>query len=398
MIQMIGIKSCCPIEIREKLSIMVYKEKDALKSMMKVSKGAVIINTCNRTEIYLNSNNEDDIEIESIFKLLEWDQKYIEHVFKITGYNAVKHLMEVCSGFHSKILGEDQILGQVKRSYRVSLECNTIGNSLQRLFQMSIACGKKFRSEAKLYKIPVSSASIVAKEIIKENKKNIMLIGFGEVGKRIYKYINSFEFSKLFIVVRELNKIALNDPRVKIISYNEKNEFIKDIDIIVSCTSAPHIVIYKDEVKDKPITIFDLSIPRDVDPKIEGLDYIKLYNIDDISKMDKSNKDKRKIQMEKCRYIIEDHIKEFMNWKKLRELAPLFKEITKSSNNVYEERLKSYNRKKYTKNNEELVEVLLKSTSEYYVHRAMEILKEEKLKGSDSQCQEIIEKIFLLKN
>lgn len=398
MIQMIGIKSCCPIEIREKLSIVVYKEKDALKNMMKVSKESVIINTCNRTEIYLNSNNEDDIEIESVFKLLEWDEKYIGHVFKITGCNAVKHLMEVCSGFHSRILGEDQILGQVKRSYRVSLECNTIRNSLQRLFQMAIACGKKFRSEAKLYKIPVSSASIVAKEIIKENKKDIMLIGFGEVGKRIYKYINNFEFSKLFIVVREPNKISLNNPRVKVISYSEKNEFIKDIDIIVSCTSAPHVVIYKDEVKDRPLTIFDLSIPRDVDPKIEGLDYIKLYNIDDISKMDKCNKDKRKTQMEKCRYIIENHIKEFMNWEKLRELAPFFKEISDLSNNIYKERLKSYNRKKHTKNNEELVDVLLKSTSDYYLHRAMEILKEEKLKGSERQCQEIIEKIFLLKN
>lgn len=398
MIQMIGIKSCCPIEIREKLSIVVYKEKDALKNMMKVSKESVIINTCNRTEIYLNSNNEDDIEIESVFKLLEWDEKYIGHVFKITGCNAVKHLMEVCSGFHSRILGEDQILGQVKRSYRVSLECNTIKNSLQRLFQMAIACGKKFRSEAKLYKIPVSSASIVAKEIIKENKKDIMLIGFGEVGKRIYKYINNFEFSKLFIVVREPNKISLNNPRVKVISYSEKNEFIKDIDIIVSCTSAPHVVIYKDEVKDRPLTIFDLSIPRDVDPKIEGLDYIKLYNIDDISKMDKCNKDKRKTQMEKCRYIIENHIKEFMNWEKLRELAPFFKEISDLSNNIYKERLKSYNRKKHTKNNEELVDVLLKSTSDYYLHRAMEILKEEKLKGSERQCQEIIEKIFLLKN
>ncbi len=398
MIQMIGIKSCCPIEIREKLSIVVYKEKDALKNMMKVSKESVIINTCNRTEIYLNSNNEDDIEIESVFKLLEWDEKYIGYVFKITGCNAVKHLMEVCSGFHSRILGEDQILGQVKRSYRVSLECNTIRNSLQRLFQMAIACGKKFRSEAKLYKIPVSSASIVAKEIIKENKKDIMLIGFGEVGKRIYKYINNFEFSKLFIVVREPNKISLNDPRVKVISYSEKNEFIKDIDIIVSCTSAPHVVIYKDEVKDRPLTIFDLSIPRDVDPKIEALDYIKLYNIDDISKMDKCNKDKRKTQMEKCRYIIENHIKEFMNWEKLRELAPFFKEISDLSNNIYKERLKSYNRKKHTKNNEELVDVLLKSTSDYYLHRAMEILKEEKLKGSERQCQEIIEKIFLLKN
>ncbi|SUY46908.1 glutamyl-tRNA reductase [Clostridium putrefaciens] len=398
MIQMIGIKGCCPIEIREKLSIMVYKEKDALENMMKVSKEAVIINTCNRTEIYLNSNNEDEIEIESIFNLLEWDERYIEHVFKINGYNSVKHLMEVCSGFHSKILGEDQILGQVKRSYRVSLECNTIRNSLQRLFQTAIACGKRFRSEAKLYKIPVSSASIVAKEIIKENKKHIMLIGFGEVGKRIYKYINNFEFSKLLIVVREPNKVYLNDPRVKVISYSEKNEFIKDIDIIVSCTSAPHIVIYKDEVKDIPITIFDLSIPRDVDPKIEALDYIKLYNIDDISKMDKYNKDKRKTQMEDCRYIIEDHIKEYMNWERLRGLAPLFKEISSSSDNIYKERLKSYNRKKYTKDNEELVEVLLKSTSDYYLHRAMEILKEEKLKGSERQCQAIIEKIFLLKN
>ena len=395
MIQLIGIKSCCPIEIREQLSITPSREKDVLQDMMKISKEAVIINTCNRTEIYVNCSDDKEIKIEEVFNLLNWNKEYIKYIFTARDYGVVKHLMEVCSGFHSKILGEDQILGQAKKAYKMALECNTIGNHLQRLFQMAIACGKEFRYKAQLYKIPVSSSSIVAKEIIRENKKKIMMIGFGEVGKLVYKYLSSFDFTDLYLVVRDPKKIVLNDPRVKVISYNEKNQFIKDVEIIISCTSAPHIIIYKEEVENHPLVIFDLSLPRDVDSEIEKLEYIKLYHIDDIGKMDKSNREKRKVQMEKNRYIIEKHIDEFLQWESLRELAPLFHKMSKQGERIHNRRFDSYNRKKYTKDNEMLVKTMLKSTSDYYLHRAMEVLKEEKLKGSEKQCQEIIERIFL---
>ncbi len=207
MLGLIGVRKNVDINIREKLAISLSKQSKALRELNKLYEEVVIISTCNRTEIYISGCLGIEKEIKNIFELLDWDTSLLEYTFHLEGINVAKHLLEVACGFHSKILGEDQILGQVKQAYELSLEHNAIHTKLLRLFEEAISCGKKFRTESKLYEIPVSSSSIAVNEAEYFDAKSIMVIGYGTIGSLVVKYALGSKFERIFIVVRNKDKV-----------------------------------------------------------------------------------------------------------------------------------------------------------------------------------------------
>ncbi len=143
MIQLIGIKSECDIDIRQKFSIVSSSLEEKLKKLNKFVDSSLILSTCNRTEVYVDSDIQGKKLINMIFAELGWNLELTNYIFYVKDITAVKHLLEVSCGFHSKILGEDQILGQIKDSYLSGLKARTIKGRLQRLFQYAITCGKE---------------------------------------------------------------------------------------------------------------------------------------------------------------------------------------------------------------------------------------------------------------
>ncbi len=394
MIQLIGLRSNIEVSIREKLSIIEKHNKEYLRKLLSICEEAVIISTCNRTEIYFKSKVYDENIVEKIFKVLKWDLELIKCTFYLKDRDVVRHLMEVACGFHSKILGEDQILGQVKTAYQSSLEIKGVNKELQRLFHLAITCGKEFKVKSELYKIPVSSSSIVIKESRKRGIRNFMILGYGDVGSLTAKYILSDDLDSLYIAVRNINSVLIADSRVKVISFEERKKYYKNIECIISCTSAPGSVVVKEELPDKELLVFDLSVPRDVHQSVYTMDNIQVYDIDKISTIDDENRIKRKKIMIKNRYIIEKYIKDFYKWKELRKITPYIKRLKKYGEEIYKDRYITFKNKKTTKDTEVLAEMLLKSTSDAYINRAIEVLKEEQLKGRAQECLSILERIF----
>lgn len=400
MIQLLGIKKNTGVEIREKLTLSPKKKREYTKKLLQYFDEVVILSTCNRTEIYYNGSLKGEESVKRIFEVLEWDIELKENCFYLEEIDAVKHLMEVVCGFHSKILGEDQILGQIKEAYSLSMEVFSINHELQRLFQEAITCGKKFRTDGKLYEIPVSSASISVSEAIKKNARKIMVIGYGEVGSLVVKYALSNDIEALNLVVRNIDKIeGVEDKRVKIMTYEEARKIINNMDCVISCTSAPHLIIEKKHINEvgKEIIIFDLAMPRDIDERIKEFSRVKLYDIDEISSIDDENKNLRKERMLEFKYIIKEHIDNYLKWKDLREVSDIIKSMKKNSLKIVEERQNTLQNKCHNKKDREIAQILIKSTSDYYVNRAIEILKEEQLKGQGKECLKILEKIFLKK-
>ncbi|NKF08720.1 glutamyl-tRNA reductase [Clostridium gasigenes] len=400
MIQVIGLKKNIELEIREKLSLNTRKQEEFTNKLLNYFNEVVIISTCNRTEVYLNSSYTVEEGLEKVFQVFNWDLNFKKYCFCLEEENTIKHLMEVVSGFHSKILGEDQILGQIKNAYKQSLKLGSVKLELQRLFQEAITCGKRFRTEGKLYEIPVSSSSIAINEAINSGAKNFMVIGFGEVGKLVVKYALAHDITSLILVVRNVESITdLIDSRVKVMNYDEGRENTDNIECIISCTSAPHLVIEKKHVKKdgNPLIIFDLALPRDIEKEIGDYKRVKLYDIDDISAMDDVNKKLRNERMQYFKYITNDAIKEYIDWKKLRGISPHIKNIKEAGNKVVEERCDSFYNKCKNSDDIKLAKTLIKSTSDAYVNRAIEVLKEEKLKGCEDECLRILEKIFELR-
>ena len=395
MVRLIGIKKDTPVEIREKLSIMSKKVGEFCEKLLAVGSEVVILSTCNRTEIYINSVL-DSLELkERVFDILGWNKAYEVHAFCFGDEKAYRHLMELSCGFHSKILGEDQILSQIKQAYD---ECrNTQGATMKKIFQSAIACGREFRAVSNLYRIPVSSASIAASEANKLGAKSFMLLGFGEVGKLVYKYISSKDIDFIYIVVRNVDSVILEDNRVKVIPFEERKLHYKDVDCIISCTSAPHLVVNSEDLPQHEISIFDLAIPRDVEAKASELPNVKLYDIDMISSIDDENKKLRHDIMKKNKHIIDDYLEELYQWFCIREVVPTIKMIKESSELNFRKRFRVYKNKKKTKDLDDLVEILMKSSSNMHLNRAIEVLKEEQLEGRGEECRRIIEKIFCQK-
>ena len=398
MLGLIGIRKNVDINIRERLAIALSKQSKAVKELNKLYEEVVIISTCNRTEIYISGCLESEEDIRKIFEVLDWDISLLEYTFYLEEISVAKHLLEVVCGFHSKILGEDQILGQIKLAYELSLENKAIHTKLLRLFEEAISCGKKFRTESKLYEIPVSASSIAVKEVEEFGASSIMVLGYGTIGSLVVKYALGSKFNKVFIVVRNKDKVPdLKDDRVNILDFNEYREVINEVDAVISCTAAPHVVIKNDYINNngKEIMLIDLALPRDIDEALSQNERVTLLDIDTISKLDVDNKKLRNEKMNEYKFLVDEYLNEYKNWLNIREVTYYIHEMKNTGNSVIESRVKSFEHKCKDKRDIELATTLIKSTSDYYVNRAIKLLKEEKLKGRENECLNILKQIFM---
>ena len=397
MLGLIGIKKGVDVSIREKLVISPRTKDLISNSLRNITDEFVILSTCNRTEIYFKGQG---IDKELIFEVLNWDKSLLEYVFYIEGESAVKHLFELACGFHSRILGEDQILGQIRDAYLEGVEKGYIFSELMRLFEEAISCGKRFRSDTKLYEIPVSSSSIAVNKVIESKAEKLMVMGYGTIGKLVIKYALGTELKEVNIVVRDKSKVEkITDQRVNILTYNEARERLNEMDGLISCTAASHLVVEKYHInkEGKNILLIDLAMPRDIDPQLQNYERVQLLDIDKISKLDDENKHLRVERMQKNKYIIDKYIKEYMNWLNLRCVTNYIKEFKDSGDFIVSHRVKSFENKCKNKEDAKLAEILIKSTADYYINRAIKVLKNEKARGREEQCLRILMEIFTKK-
>ena len=411
MIHLIGIKKELDLNLRAQLAISQDNIDGILLKMKEtICEEVVIINTCNRTEIYLKSSLSQNNIIQEVFKSLNWDKEFIKYIFYSNDSKAITHLLEVSCGFHSKILGEDQILGQVKDAYIKSKELKVIKASFDKLFSMAISCGKEFKTESKLHKTPVSYSSIAAKKALDQGCKNILILGFGKMAQLTLNYLigKQDNLDKIYIVVRNTDKVIshstiirnvelLKNKKIEVIPIDNLVDIYKYIDALICCTASPTPLVLKKDMPCQPLSIFDLSLPINVEDCCSELENIYLFNLDNLQNVDKENKIKRKNIMNSNKHIIKKYYDEYDNFLKLKSLSGIIKEVKDESQLLIENNLKTFQHKKYTKDNDKLVATLLKSGANTYINRAIEVLKEETLMGDNKEAYKLIERIFLNK-
>lgn len=395
MLILIGLIGNTPVEIREKLSVTSKNTSIFLKKTRNFCEGAVVISTCNRMEIYLEARNSEKNFIKEVFDAAEWKKEYMKYVFILSGPRVAKHIFEVSCGFHSRILGEDQILAQVRDALKSARNAKTVSKSLNKLFEYAISCGKEFRCNTALNKIPISIASITVKEAVKKGATSFLLVGFGKVNQLVYKYLISQQYENIFIAVSDIDNVKIRAERVSVVDIRDKARIIQKADCIISGTSSPEAVLTKADLEHyREQIIFDLAVPRDIDEKAGELPFIKIYNVDDISKMDIENRELRKAVMEENRTLISQYLEQYDRWENLQIIVPKIRNLKYQGEMVYKKRLRTFVNKS-SSNKNVLAEVLLKSTSDAFINRAIEVLKEETMNGENRECIRIIEKIFL---
>jgi glutamyl-tRNA reductase len=358
MIGIVGINhETAPLEIREKLVFTEEDVKHFLEKLELLLPGtkAVLVSTCNRTEIYFfiesscaASHNRKMISV--IINYRGLNQEVESNFYSYSDYKAVDHLFRVAAGLNSMVLGENQILGQLKQAYHISSSLNMTGTVLNRLFHKSFEAGKRTRSETDINK-GASSVGYAAVELAHKvfgelENSPVLLIGAGETGELVLNCLKERGSKSITIMNRTMEKAE--DLAKKFNANTEDFNFIKDAliqsDIVITSTSAGKQLLSKELVseiekkrKKKLFLLIDLSVPRNIDDAVRDIRNTFLFNMDDLHQIVASNNKRREGAVKKSEVIIEKIAKDFMVWEKGLKLSPtidsLKKKLTSFSEN-----------------------------------------------------------------
>jgi glutamyl-tRNA reductase len=285
-----------PLHLREKCALSPEEIRAELERMSSLPfiKGCVVLFTCNRTEYYVTCSEKPAPVHASFFPGSHMFAHGAENnVYTKDNTEALCHLFRVAAGLDSRVLGENEVLFQVKEAYRISQEMHCLGKELHKIFEHSFRVGRKVRRETAISKGNVSIASLVIKVL--ENKcglagKKVMLIGINKIISQIAQYLLDHSIHTAFVGNRTFEKAVVLARKLggEAVHLDHLNQLMQEIDIIITATSAPHVIIKKEKVcvdldkRTKPVYIIDLAVPRDVDPDLKYHQQVCLYNLEEI--------------------------------------------------------------------------------------------------------------------
>ena len=334
-----------PVEIREGLSC----GKDEIRELLPYLKAAsgveevCVLSTCNRVEAYIYSASEDSVNllIESFLKLKGVEDAR-KHTFLHKGERAVFHVFKVASSLDSMVVGEPQIVAQFKESFRIAKDLGTIGKILNRLFEKALRASKRVRVETGISRsaVSVSYAAVeLAKKIFGDLKRaRVLLVGAGEMGELAANYLKRLG-CQIFITNRTYERALKlsQDLGGNALRFEELEDFLADMDIVIVSTGAQNYVIRKDMLSKamkrrnyEPMFLIDISVPRNIDPECGKIDEVFLYDIDDLKEVVESNLKDRLKEAKRGEIILWDEVKKFMNWLESLKIEPAILQLKES--------------------------------------------------------------------
>ena len=409
-IGVIGINhNLAPINIRESVSFTDVQKIEAINYFLdRDIDEVVILSTCNRSEIYIQAKNID----EKIKFLEDFYERFFnvadikEYLFSKKNTSAVEHLFKVASGLDSIVLGEDQILGQVKDSHDFSMQLGSSKKIFNKLFREAINVAKDIKNTTKISHQPLSISYIGVKfiqsKIGKLEGKKALLIGMGKMNKLTIKYLKEEKLDTIYVSNRNHGKIMELESKFKNIipiRYEDRYKVMNDIDIVISATSSPHMVIRYDEMPkiQKKILMMDIALPRDIDPKINKLENIEIYDIDNLKDIQDKNDNKRKELAKIGSQMISEKIIEFIEWIDSIKIDPTIESLNDKCLEIREDTLDYIYRKTNLDNRDKkIIDKMLTSALKRLIREPIINLKQIKDKGKREEYIKLIEELFEL--
>lgn len=320
-----------PIEMREQFAIGDVELPSVLSSLRSsgVVKEAVIVSTCNRVEVYAAGNSTGETIVsyvrDFLLKIKNFSGTLNGEFYTYDEPESLIHLFRVACGLDSMVIGETEILGQLKKAYEIALNGNHTGGLLNRAFQRAFNVAKKIRSETNIQKGSISVASVAVElaERIFSSLKNcrILVIGAGDTAEKSAKAFVSRGASNLCFTNRspEKAKNLASEIGGSTIPFEEFHNLIPEMDIVISSTSAPGYLISRHSLskiigrrKNNPILMIDLAVPRDINPDVTSFDNVYLYDIDDLQEIADDYLKQRIEEISKCEIIIKEKVEDLM--------------------------------------------------------------------------------------
>lgn len=337
-----------PLQVRERLAFDRNAAADALRGLREKFPccEGVLLSTCNRTEMYVSRPVHGHPRIEEVIGYIAENRHIGVHEFGHSTYHyedaeALRHLFHVVSSIDSMILGESQILAQVKSAFALARDVGMAGRALEAAFQRAFAVAKEVHSRTSVSggKTSVGGTAVeFAKQIFSHfDDKTVLLIGAGEMGEVTLQHLLEMRPSRVLLCNRTparaedvLERIIRPSPVPgEVVPFEGLSDHLAVADIVISTTGAPEPVLRRaaleslpERRKYRPLLMIDIAVPRDIEPAVGKLENVFLYNIDDLQSVADKNVAARQKQLAKCQEIIESHVQDFVAWQQSREVGP----------------------------------------------------------------------------
>lgn len=334
-IQLISVSyQYAPLSIRKQFAFSKEIQQQMMETLVLKHEieECVLVSTCNRTELYCYGN--DHAEQRNVFSVmqeallssagLDNKENVSSYLRFYEGQKASHHLFQVASGLDSMVIGEDQILGQIKEAHEQARNAGMTGVYLNTLFRYAVTGAKKVKTDTQLSKTSVSTASLAVKAALWElgslSGKKVMVIGAsGKIGSIVLKNLATVEGTELFATTRRTN-IRHHGAAFVQIPFSERYSYFDQMDVIISATASPHYTITKQKFSEhirtkKPRVLVDLAVPMDLEKSIKDMDDVRYYNIDDLELIARENNEKKKKEAEAAGLILENYEDKFEQWR-----------------------------------------------------------------------------------
>jgi glutamyl-tRNA reductase len=348
-----------PVEVRERLAFPSDKICAALASLLEKTHAAeaMILSTCNRVEIVARG---PDAKLVRDF-MCEYHQisadAISEHLYSYQNADAIRHLFRVTSSLDSMMLGEPQILGQVKEAYRLAAEAGAIGSGLSPLLDRAFAVAKRVRSETGISQSAVSisfAAVELARKIFGDLAgKTVMIIGASKMGELAAKHLRRNGVAAVLVTNRTFER-AVEIAKVfegAAIPFEHFADHIDHADIVITSTGAPHFIITKhlaEQVirnrRNKPVFFIDIAVPRDVDPAVNDLDNVFVYDIDDLQQVIDANMKERMKEAGRAEEIVDREVRAFYTRMQARDVAPTIVQLRDTLEKIRRDEIERHRR------------------------------------------------------
>lgn len=353
-----------PVEFREKLA---FSDEQLVESLHHLRDSyrlqeAVILSTCNRVEVYAVANPQQITEspVKSLLDFLAYYHRIGSDTIKKWSYqhhnlDTILHLFRVTSSLDSMVVGESQILGQVKDAYDLSRSAGGAGTILNRLFSKAFSVGKRIRSETTIASgaVSISYAAVeLAKKIFNTlEDKTVAIIGAGEMSELTAKHLVSNGVSKVIVANRTYERAVKIAEKFKGIPVSFENDlgFLIDADIVISSTDAPHYLIERQPLaeimrkrKHRYMFLIDISVPRDIEPDVSKINHAFLYNIDDLEAVVASNLKEREQEAVRAEQIVIEEANRFHDQLQVLEVNPTIKSLHQQFQQIADTELQTY--------------------------------------------------------
>ena len=406
-----------PVEVRERIAFEEHALPAALASLRKCPGliEGMILSTCNRVEISatVDDNSDAGLAVENFLaesRAVEraWVEPYL---YRFDGSDAIRHLFRVASSLDSMVVGEPQILGQLKSAYAVAKESGALSGFLDLVMTRAFNVAKRVRSETDIGESAVS-ISYAAVELAREifgslNGKRVLVVGAGKMAESALRHLRRAGVSEILIAnrTRERAQPLAEEFDGQIIDYEKLIDALPDVDIMLASSGATHYILTRDQMraviarrKNRPIFLIDIAVPRNIEPAVNDLDNVFLYDIDDLDKTVKANIEGRNQTAIEAEEIIREEVERMMQRLKTREVAPTIVSLQEQLESVRANEIERMRSRlgPMTPQQEEALDAITRGIINKIAHGPITELRRSAANPESSQLSDLIRKLFRL--